>query len=90
MKGEKVVTTLIPYGAERPRTGMLKSVDTDQAEIFWDPPRGDFTKYVLNIDKIDSVLEESLRINRQDSETRDFSDSRIKVVYRFVADNLTI
>lgn len=57
MKGEKIVTTLVPYGPERPVTGMLKSAGTRQAEIFWDPPRGEFTKYTLVVDKI---LQESL------------------------------
>ncbi len=52
MKGEKVVTTLVPYGPEKPRSGMQKSAGTDQVEIFWDPPKGDFTKYTLYIDKL--------------------------------------
>lgn len=52
MKGEKVVTTLMPYGPEKPRSGMLKSSGTNQVEIFWDPPKGDFTKYTLMIEKI--------------------------------------
>ena len=52
MKGEKVVTNLVPYGPERPRAGMIKSAETDQAEIQWDPPKGEFTKYTLVIEKI--------------------------------------
>ncbi len=51
MKGEKVVTTLMPYGPEKPHSGMQKSAGTDQVQIFWDPPKGDFTKYTLYIDK---------------------------------------
>ncbi len=50
MKGEKVVTNLVPYGPEKPRAGMVKLSSTDQVEIFWDPPKGDFTKYYLDID----------------------------------------
>ena len=50
MKGEKVVTNLVPYGPEKPRSGMVKNTCTDQFEIFWDPPKGDFTKYYLDID----------------------------------------
>ena len=50
MKGEKVVTNLVPYGPEKPRSGMVKNTGTDQVEIFWDPPKGDFTKYYLDID----------------------------------------
>ena len=56
MKGEKLITYLLPYGAEKPRGGMVKEADgnpgTNQIEIFWEPPRGDFTKYVLYITKI--------------------------------------
>ena len=36
MKGEKAVTTLLPYGAEKPRSGMTKSSETNAVEIFWD------------------------------------------------------
>ena len=36
MKGEKVVTNLLPYGAEKPRAGMTKSSQTHAVEIFWD------------------------------------------------------
>ena len=50
MKGEKVVTNLKPYGAEKPRSGMLKNANTHSVEVFWDPPKGDFTKYVLYVD----------------------------------------
>ena len=50
MKGEKIVTNLVPYGPEKPRSGMVKTAGTDQVEIFWDPPKGDFTKYYLDID----------------------------------------
>ncbi len=30
MKGEKVVTNLVPYGPEKPRAGMVKMASTDQ------------------------------------------------------------
>ena len=52
MKGEKVVTPLLPYGAEKPRSGMVKAAEPEAVEIFWDPPKGDFTKYVLSVDKL--------------------------------------
>ena len=57
MKGEKIVTNLLPYGPEKPRLGMVKegvegNPGTTQIEIFWDPPRGEFTKYFLNIEKV--------------------------------------
>jgi hypothetical protein len=59
MKGEKVVTNLLPYGAERPRCGMVKKSDgnpgTNQIEVFWEPPRGDFTKYELQVMKIPNI-----------------------------------
>jgi hypothetical protein len=52
MKGEKVVTNLVPYGPEKPRAGMVRIASTNQVEIFWDPPKGEFTKYVLKIDRL--------------------------------------
>lgn len=52
MKGEKVVTNLVPYGAEKPRSGMVKTASTHQVEIFWDPPKGEFTRYILHVDKV--------------------------------------
>ncbi len=30
MKGEKVVTNLVPYGPEKPRSGMVKMASTNQ------------------------------------------------------------
>ena len=30
MKGEKVVTNLVPYGPEKPRAGMVKNASTNQ------------------------------------------------------------
>uniref|UniRef100_A0A0K2UDL8 Protein tyrosine phosphatase, receptor type, J [Myotis lucifugus] n=1 Tax=Lepeophtheirus salmonis TaxID=72036 RepID=A0A0K2UDL8_LEPSM len=60
MKGEKVVTNLSPYGPEMPRSGMIKNVSTDQAEIFWDPPKGEFTKYTLALERIDKEKHEDV------------------------------
>ena len=50
MKGERIVTTLLPYGPEKPRSGIVKSVHTDEIEISWEPPKGGFTKYVMCVD----------------------------------------
>ena len=50
MKGERIVTTLLPYGPEKPRAGMVKNVTTNEVDIMWEPPKGEFTKYVLMID----------------------------------------
>ena len=50
MKGERIVTTLLPYGAVKPRNGIVKSSGTDEVEISWQPPKGSFTKYVLWVD----------------------------------------
>ena len=40
MKGAKIVTNLIPYGPEKPRSGMVKKGENNpginQIEIFWD------------------------------------------------------
>ncbi|XP_071750062.1 receptor-type tyrosine-protein phosphatase beta-like [Lepeophtheirus salmonis] len=43
-----------------PRSGMIKSVSTDQAEIFWDPPKGEFTKYTLALERIDKEKHEDV------------------------------
>ena len=48
------MTNLVPFGPEKPGSGMVKSAGTHQVEIFWDPPKGEFTKYSLTIDKINS------------------------------------
>eukprot|EP00092_Neocalanus_flemingeri_P032028 GFUD01034810.1.p1 GENE.GFUD01034810.1~~GFUD01034810.1.p1 ORF type:complete len:905 (+),score=215.05 GFUD01034810.1:108-2822(+) len=50
MKGERIVTTLLPYGPEKPRAGVVKTFTTDEVEIAWEPPKGGFTKYVLCVD----------------------------------------
>ena len=51
MKGQRIVTTLLPYGPEKPRGGSLcKSYATNEVEIEWEPPKGGFTKYVLFVD----------------------------------------
>ena len=50
MKGERIVTTLLPYGPEKPRGGIIKTSTTDEIEIAWEPPKGGFTKYVLCVD----------------------------------------
>ena len=59
MKGEKLVTNLLPYGPEKPRSGIVKETEgnpgTHQVEIFWDPPSGDFTKYMLEVCKIPNL-----------------------------------
>ena len=47
MKGAKIVTNLLPYGPEKPRGGIVKSLTTDTVDIAWEPPKGGFTKYVL-------------------------------------------
>ena len=50
------MANLVPYGPEKPRSGMVKSAGTHQVEIFWDPPKGEFTKYTLLIEKIGANL----------------------------------
>ena len=30
------------------RAGMLKTAGTTDIEIFWEPPKGEFTKYILS------------------------------------------
>ncbi|XP_023323607.1 uncharacterized protein LOC111697737 isoform X2 [Eurytemora carolleeae] len=52
MKGERIVTNLLPYPPEKPRTGMCKITGTHEVEISWEPPKGDFTKYVLAVDPV--------------------------------------
>ncbi|XP_023334449.1 uncharacterized protein LOC111705966 isoform X2 [Eurytemora carolleeae] len=52
MKGERIVTNLLPFGPVKPRNGMCKSTETHEVEISWETPKGDFTKYVLIVDPI--------------------------------------
>ena len=65
MKGEKVVSNLVPYGPEKPRAGMVKLVEVDHAEIQWDSPKGDFTKYNLVIEKISHLKITSEELQKQ-------------------------
>ena len=51
MRGDRIVSTLIPYGAERPRSGMIQNIGTNSIELIWEPPKGEFTKYVLEVYK---------------------------------------
>ena len=46
----------MPHGPEKPRTGLqdLTGTGETKAEIFWDPPKGEFTKYILDIEKINN------------------------------------
>ena len=86
MKGEKVITCLVPYGPEIPQSGMVKSVDTHHAEIFWDPPKGDFTKYTLTIDSIEedesrASVGDLLRVVSR-SDSKDGSHDKIPVPTR--------
>jgi hypothetical protein len=66
MKGEKLVTNLVPYGAERPRNGMLDNAGTTEVELFWDPPKGEFTKYIISIDKVVPEPKNTLSPNQSD------------------------
>ena len=61
MKGEQIVTTLLPYGPETPRGGLIKTVTEDEVEINWEPPKGGFTKYLLCVDP--NVSTTSLKAN---------------------------
>ena len=36
MKGERIVTTLLPYGPEKPRAGIVKNVLTDEVYTYLD------------------------------------------------------
>ena len=45
-----MVTTLLPYGPEKPRAGFAKTITTNEIEIAWEPPKGGFTKYILRVD----------------------------------------
>ena len=68
MKGERIVTTLPPYGPEKPRGGRIFKHDeseakTEEVEIEWEPPKGGFTKYVLFVDS--NVQPSTKPISRQ-------------------------
>ena len=81
MKGEKVVTNLVPYGPERPKNGILEKAGANQLDLFWDPPKGEFTKYTLSIDKLvfaakergESKSSSAMPLPRNQSSTPHFS-----------------
>ena len=78
MKGEKVVTNLKPYGAEKPRSGMVKGAETDAVEILWDPPKGEFTKYVLSVDKVsESVAIKAGSLVRLTSQNSNYNSKNV-------------
>ena len=52
MKGYTVPTYLVPYGPEIPKSGMVKEASSNQVEVFWYPPSGDFKKYLLCIERM--------------------------------------
>ena len=52
MKGYTIPTYLVPYGPEMPKSGMVKEVTENEAEILWYPPNGDFKKYLLCIQRL--------------------------------------
>ena len=56
MKGERLVTTLLPYGPGKPRAGMVKATTTDEIELIWEPPKGGFTKYVVSKKQYCAIL----------------------------------
>jgi hypothetical protein len=70
MKGQKIVTTLVPYGPEMPKSGILEKAGTNQVDIFWDPPKGDFAKYIISIDKANSSAIEKSELVRRQSELK--------------------
>ena len=43
-------TSLLPWGPEIPRAGLVKSVTESEIEIEWEPPKREFTKYILGVD----------------------------------------
>ena len=53
------MANLVPYGPERPRSGMVKSAGTNQVDIFWDPPKGEFKKYTLLIERIGELFKKN-------------------------------
>ena len=50
---------------------MVKSVEATQAEIHWDPPKGEFTKYTLMFEKVsgDNVKQSLTRLISSHSKT---------------------
>ena len=88
MKGEKIVTNLIPYGPEKPRYGMVKKGEenpgTNEVEIFWDPPRGEFTKYFLNIEKVSDIQFTVEEIEASDYMRSKSSESKQILLHNFL------
>jgi len=60
MKGERIVTNLLPHGPEKPHDGRIcKNISTKEIEIEWEKPKEGFTKYVLRILSIDNNSQDS-------------------------------
>ena len=43
-------TSLLPWGPEVPRAGLVKALTETEIEIEWEPPKREFTKYILGVD----------------------------------------
>ena len=46
----QVFTSLLPWGPEVPRAGLVKALTETEIEIEWEPPKREFTKYILGVD----------------------------------------
>ena len=57
------MTTLLPYGPEIPRAGLIKTVTEEEVEIVWEPPKGGFTKYLLCVDPNVNTCKPALTIS---------------------------
>ena len=77
MKGQRIITTLLPLGPETPRTGIVKSCNTTEIEITWDHPRGEFSKYLLLVDPCLSSISAAIQKLRKISIISSMSEMTI-------------
>ena len=75
MKGQRIITTLLPFGPEASRAGIVKSCSTTEVEITWEPPRGEFSKYVLLVDPCLSSIQYTIPDYRKGSSISTISNT---------------
>ena len=79
MKGEQILSFLLPYGPEVPRQGLFTNITENDVEIAWDAPKGGFTKYILSVDpNVSTTSSHTLKydvLNPSDSRVRFYTNA---------------
>ena len=67
-------TSLLPWGPEIPRAGLVKTIAETEIEIEWEPPKREFTKYILGVDPSDNMCSMGVREQRPVRNTSFYSN----------------